>query len=71
MKESIITKSLTLQIPRIDDLSALKAFEKRNKAHLEKWESIAHLPTDEEYRNRLIKWRKECEDEEICSLFHF
>lgn len=68
MKESLTTKNLILKIPGAEDLTALKAFDKRNKAHLEKWETIIDL-TDEEYQNRLINWRDECEEEKSVRFF--
>jgi hypothetical protein len=62
MKETLTTKNLILKTPSIEDFSSLKAFDSSNKAHLEKWESITDL-TDDDDQNRLINWRKECEQE--------
>lgn len=70
MKEILTTKNLILKIPSVEDCSALKAFDKVNKAHLEKWESITDL-TEKDYQNRLLNWRKECEEEESARFFIF
>ncbi len=70
-EKMLITKKLILRSINIDDFSAFKAFENRNKAHLEKWESITDLPTDEEYQNRLKNWQKECEEERSVRFFIF
>jgi thioesterase domain-containing protein len=70
MKETLTTKNLILKTPSIEDFSSLKAFDSSNKAHLEKWESITDL-TDDDDQNRLINWRKECEQEKSARFFIF
>lgn len=70
MRETLKTKNLILKTPTIEDFSALKAFDSSNKAHLEKWESRPDL-TDEDYQNRLVNWRKECEEEKSARFFIF
>ena len=70
MREILTTKNLILKTPSIEDFPALKAFDSSNKTHLEKWESITDL-TDEDYQNRIVNWRKECEEEKSARFLIF
>lgn len=70
MKKSLITKNLILKMPSEEDLSALKAFDRANKTHLGKWESLIDL-TEAEYQNRLTTWKRECEEEKSARFFIF
>lgn len=71
MKETLETKNLILKTPTLDDLSELKSFENRNKAHLEKWESISELSRDEDYNHCLLTWRSECLEGRSARFFIF
>lgn len=61
----LTTQNLILNLPRQDDLAALKDFEDRNHSHLRKWESTnsaSNQPAYEEIQKRLENWIKECEE---------
>jgi ribosomal-protein-alanine N-acetyltransferase len=72
VEKQIITANLILRTPRIEeDLSALKAFDDRNKNHLAKWESTTDLKSDDDYLDRLSSWKNECHEGKSARFFIF
>lgn len=70
MTTQLITKNLLLRFPVQEDAFALKEFEQRNFQHLSKWETLKQL-NDEEYKNRLKDWIKECQEKRSARFFIF
>lgn len=72
MINMLTTQNLILNLPRQDDLAALKDFEDRNHSHLRKWESTnsaSNQPAYEEIQKRLGNWIKECEEGKSVRFF--
>lgn len=66
MLKILKTPRLLLRPPLKKDLAALKAFEKRNKTHLEPWGRISGLPA-----TRLTAWIQDCAEERSIRFFVF
>ena len=66
MSKILKTPRLILRPPLKKDLPSLKAFEKRNKAHLDPWGSVT-IPA----ATRLTAWIKDCQEERSIRFFVF
>lgn len=68
MDFEIYSGHLLLRTPSLNDKEFFHAFDERNKAHLSKWETVAHTKI-EEYETILKKWKQEQEEGRSLRFF--